>query len=208
MYYTGKHTINVNALHSHKRFERTKPLGLRFFGGEAVLKSPITVYKLIILYMLDRIDEPISNSTISDFLLTQNLTNNYISVQQSISELDESDLISMETMGSRTMLRITRSGEDTLNFFVNELNPDIRNDCEDYLKTNGMELRAEGETTARYYKKTTGEYEVNMEVNENRSPVIGLKMSVPTEDMAKRMADRWLMKNEEIYRLLMGELLK
>ena len=189
MYYTGKHTGNL-------------------IRGDAVLKSPITVYKLIILYMLDRIDEPISNSTISDFLLTQNLTNNYISVQQSISELDESDLISMETMGSRTMLRITKSGEDTLNFFVNELNPDIRNDCEDYLKTNGMELRAEGETTARYYKKTTGEYEVDMEVNENRSPIIGLKMSVPTEDMAKRMADRWLMKNEEVYRLLMGELLK
>ena len=98
------------------------------------MTSPITVYKLITLYMLDRTGDALARTTITDFLLDRGLTNNYLSSQQAISELLESGLITSETMGNRTMLRITGEGQETLRFFEHDLNADIRKECTDFLR--------------------------------------------------------------------------
>ena len=102
------------------------------------MTSPITVYKLITLYMLDRTGDALARTTITDFLLDRGLTNNYLSSQQAISELLESGLITSETMGSRTMLRITGEGQETLRFFEHDLNADIRKECTDFLRKNAV----------------------------------------------------------------------
>ena len=39
------------------------------------MAEPFTLYKLIILYMLDRVDFPLTNSQISSFLLDRGYTN-------------------------------------------------------------------------------------------------------------------------------------
>ena len=45
-----------------------------------------TLYKLIVLTMLDRVDFPLTNAQISDFILTKEYTN-YFTLQQVLSEL-------------------------------------------------------------------------------------------------------------------------
>lgn len=167
------------------------------------MTSPITVYKLIVLYMLDRIEEPISNSAISDFLLGNDLTNNYISVQQALYELEQSGLVTSETMGSRTLIRITGEGREALTFFVNDLNPEIRREVAEFLRANGMRLRSDAETAARYYRRITGDYEVQLSVGEKNVPLVDIRLNVPTEEMARTMQQSWLHKNQEIYRYLM-----
>jgi DNA-binding PadR family transcriptional regulator len=170
------------------------------------MTSPITVYKLIVLYMLDRTGDAIAKTTISDFLLDQSVTNNYLSVQQAISQMEESGLITSETMGSRTMIRITKEGQETLRFFENELNPEIRRQCTEFLRRNGMEIRDEAKTSAKYYKKVTGDYEVDLTVNERDTTLCALRLDVPDESIAKTVTQNWLEKNEDIYQYLVKEL--
>lgn len=170
------------------------------------MTSPITVYKLIVLYMLDRTGDAIAKTTISDFLLDQSVTNNYLSVQQAISQMEESGLITSETMGSRTMIRITKEGQETLRFFENELNPEIRRQCAEFLRRNGMEIRDEAKTSAKYYKKVTGDYEVDLAVNERDTTLCALRLDVPDESIAKTVTQNWLEKNEDIYQYLVKEL--
>ncbi|MCH3999523.1 MAG: DUF4364 family protein [Lachnospiraceae bacterium] len=170
------------------------------------MTSPITVYKLIVLYMLDRTGDAIAKTTISDFLLDQSVTNNYLSVQQAISQMEESGLITSETMGSRTMIRITKEGQETLRFFENELNPEIRRQCAEFLRRNGMEIRDEAKTSAKYYKKVTGDYEVDLTVNERDTTLCALRLDVPDESIAKTVTQNWLEKNEDIYQYLVKEL--
>ena len=170
------------------------------------MTSPITVYKLIVLYMLDRTGDAIAKTTISDFLLDQSVTNNYLSVQQAISQMEESGLITSETMGSRTMIRITKEGQETLRFFENELNPEIRRQCAELLRRNGMEIRDEAKTSAKYYKKVTGDYEVDLTVNERDTTLCALRLDVPDESIAKTVTQNWLEKNEDIYQYLVKEL--
>ena len=170
------------------------------------MTSPITVYKLIVLYMLDRTGDAIAKTTISDFLLDQSVTNNYLSVQQAISQMEESGLITSETMGSRTMIRITKEGQETLRFFENELNPEIRRQCAEFLRRNGMEIRDEAKTSAKYYRKVTGDYEVDLTVNERDTTLCALRLDVPDESIAKTVTQNWLEKNEDIYQYLVKEL--
>ena len=53
-----------------------------------MLQDPLTLYKLIILYMLDRVKFPITTAQISNYILEKEYTN-FLTLQQVINELTE-----------------------------------------------------------------------------------------------------------------------
>lgn len=53
------------------------------------MAEPATLYKLIILHMLEHIDFPLSNAQISDFFLDREYTD-YFTIQQVIHDLMDS----------------------------------------------------------------------------------------------------------------------
>lgn len=55
------------------------------------MAEPITIYKLTILNMLDKVDFPLTNTQISNFFLEQDYTD-YFRVQQVLSDLDDASL--------------------------------------------------------------------------------------------------------------------
>lgn len=55
-----------------------------------------TLYKLMILYMLNKVDFPLTNSQISEFFLENEYTN-YFSLQESINELCENNFVFSDT---------------------------------------------------------------------------------------------------------------
>ena len=70
-------------------------------GVEFMVQEPLTLYKLIILYMLNRVNFKLTYSQISSFILEKEYTN-YITLQQVISDLQDSALIQCSTLGNRT----------------------------------------------------------------------------------------------------------
>ena len=50
-----------------------------------MMTEALTLYKLMILYMLERVDFPLTNSQISEFILDKGYTN-YFAVQQAVNE--------------------------------------------------------------------------------------------------------------------------
>ena len=50
-------------------------------------QEPLTLYKLIVLYMLDQVDFPLTGAQVSDFILTKEYTS-FLTLQQAISELN------------------------------------------------------------------------------------------------------------------------
>ena len=57
------------------------------------MSEPLTLYKLIILYMLQKVDFPLTNAQISGFVLDKGYTT-YFHLQQAISELIDSEPVS------------------------------------------------------------------------------------------------------------------
>ena len=56
--------------------------------GNTMQQETFTLYKLIVLYMLDQISVPLSKSTINSFILDKGYTN-FLTLQQAIGELIE-----------------------------------------------------------------------------------------------------------------------
>lgn len=79
-----------------------------------------TLYKLIILYMLNKVNFPLTNSQLSEFFLEKNYTT-YFTFQQVITELVDSHLISVEIVRNSSYYHITSDGSQTLGFFVNKI---------------------------------------------------------------------------------------
>ena len=73
------------------------------------MAKPFTLYKLIILYMLNEVKEPLTNSQISEFILEKEYTS-YFHLQQAFSELIESRLLEEKTVRNSTYYYLTEQG--------------------------------------------------------------------------------------------------
>lgn len=168
-------------------------------------EEPLTLYKLIVLYMLDKVSFPLTRTQISDFILEKEYTG-FLTLQQVFSELADAEMISLRTMRNRTQLAITNEGKNTLRFFKNRINEEIKNDIDTYLRENEFTLKNEMAVQGDYYKSTSGEFEAHLTASERDINLISLTLSVPTAEMAAEICDNWLAKNQEIYQFLTKEL--
>lgn len=165
-----------------------------------------TLYKLIILYMLNRVTFPLSNSQLSEFILEKEYTD-YFTLQQTIHELTEAKLIRQDAVHNTTLYRITEEGRTTLTYFVKKISSAIREDIDTFLSEHKYELRNEHSTPADYYRTTTGEFAAHCRVLERDSVLMDLTLTVPVEAQAKAICDHWKGKSQEIYATLIQSLL-
>lgn len=153
-----------------------------------------------------KVNFPLTNAQLTDFFLQHEYAS-YFTLQQALGELKDSGLIHAESTHSTTRYEITKEGEETLNFFENNISPAIIEDMDTYLKENRLRLRNEVSLVSDYYKSTSQDYIVHCEVREGRSPLIELSLSVPDRDQAAAMSARWEHKSKEIYSFIMKSLM-
>ena len=166
----------------------------------------LTLYKMIVLYMLKRCEVPLSKSQIYDFILEKEYTT-FLTLQEVFSELAASELITEKTVGNRTYLEITPTGEETLGFFGNRINPSIKQQVDEYLKTNSMKLRNEASILGDYRKTGDNEYVAHLVAKENGENLMELSLCVPTEEIAQSICNNWQEKNQEVYKFLIETLM-
>ena len=170
------------------------------------MPEPFTLYKLIVLYMLQKVDFPLTNSQISEFVLERGYTT-YFTLQSVLSELAESGMIRQETIRNTSYYTLSETGEEALRYFQNRISPPIRDDIDNYLRENKMQLRDEVSIIANYYKNTADEYTVHCVVKEKYSNPIELTVTVPDEAQASTVCLNWKQKCQKIYEFVMKELL-
>lgn len=168
-------------------------------------QEPLTLYKLIILYMLNRVTFPLTKSQVSDFILEHEYTD-FLTLQTAISQLQENDMIKTKTIRNRTQLFLTEDGKSTLSFFENRISPAIKDEIDSFLTDNRNELRNEVSITGDYYRTPKGEYEAKLKVKEKDTTLISLTLTVPTETVATIICENWESKHQDIYKYLTEQL--
>ena len=170
-----------------------------------MLQDPLTLYKLIVLYMLNRVTFPLTTAQISDFILGKDYTN-FLTLQQVINELTDAGMISPQSIRNRTHLAITEEGRETLSYFENRVNDAIKADINTYFRENELAMRNEVSVLGDYYKSTSGEYEAHLVAKDRGINLVDITLSVPVEEVAAAICDNWQKKNQEIYQYLIQEL--
>ena len=170
-----------------------------------MLQDTLTLYKLIVLYMLDRVSFQLTAAQIRDFMLEHDYTN-FLTLQQVFAELEEADMISSRTAANRTFLTITSEGVKTLRYFQSRINESTMQQIDAYLEENKIALRDEVSVQSHYYKASSGEYEANLIAKDRDITLVNLTLSVPNIKIAEAICANWQEKNEEIYQYLVREL--
>lgn len=166
----------------------------------------LTLYKLIILFILDKVDFPLSNAQLIEFILEKEYTN-YFNVQQAISEIKDAKLVTVQTVRNSSLYRITDSGRQTIHLFDTSISDAIKKDIMSYLKERKYELRQEVSVLADYYEGKKNEYIAHCIVKERDSNIIELSLNVPSEENAIAICDHWKEKSQEVYAFLMKTLM-
>lgn len=168
-------------------------------------QDPLTLYKLIVLYMLDRVNFPLTKAQVGDFILEREYTN-FLTLQQAIAELIDAGLVIAKSNRNRTHLAITNEGRTTLSYFGNRINDSIKEEIDGFFTANELEMRNEVSILADYYKSVSGEYEAHLVAKEKDITMVEITLSVPDEDTASAICVNWQKKNQEIYQYLTGQL--
>ena len=167
-----------------------------------------TLYKLIILYMLDKADYPLTNADISDFILEMNYTN-YFTLQQALSDLETSDLITLETAAKNTTLyRITEDGRITLQFFHDKISDAIKDDILNYFEDHEIDLKKDTSIVAEYYKTLGQQYRVICQIKNKNIIAFELSFDVHGLEQAEAACQNWKNKSDDVYEYLMDMLIQ
>lgn len=170
------------------------------------MATPLTIYKLIILYMLDNADFPLSNSRISEFILDREYTN-YFQLQQALSELVDTKFLDKQVTGNTSYYEITQEGTEALSFFEKEISPEIQEEIRDYLKNLGCAVPERFLTSADYYETPQGGFAVRCQLIEKSTTLVDLNISAPNQEAAKSMCKNWGKKCQELYETILEELI-
>ncbi len=168
-------------------------------------QDQLTLYKLIVLYMLNKVSFPLTKAQVGDFILEREYTT-FLTLQQAIGELIDTKLITAESIRNRTHLVITEEGKNTLHYFENRISEAIKKDINSYFRENELELRNEVSVMSNFYKATNGEYEAHLIAKDKEIELVNIKLSVPSEDVAAAICENWQERNQEIYKLLITNL--
>lgn len=148
------------------------------------MAEPFTIYKLTILYMLDKAGFPLSNTQISNFFLEKEYTD-YFRVQEVIGDLVNADLINFKSTHSNTQYTLTAAGKETLGFFKDKITDGIESDVKSFFTDNKLEFRQENSILADYYRTTDRKYAVRCQVRSESTTIIDLTLSVGTKEQAE-----------------------
>ena len=171
-----------------------------------MLAEPMTLYKLMNLYMLHQVNFPRTNAQLSNFFLDREYTT-YFTLQKALNELLDAGLVKKETMRNSSRYEITKEGEETLEFFGKNISPAIVSDMDEYLKQNRFRMRNEVGLISDFYKSTNQDYIVHCEVREGKAVLVNLDISVPDKEQAEIMCNHWKDRSQEIYAYVMKSLM-
>lgn len=166
-----------------------------------------TMYRVMILYMLNQVEYPLTNTQITNFILEKEYTN-YFTVQEILSDLISSQLITAESTHNNTRYRITSYGQETLGFFHVKISDAIKEDIRTYFVEHDFDLKQETSVYADYYKVPGEGYAVRCRIRNLETDIVDLTLHVTSRQQAEAVCQNWKKNHFPIYETLMDTLLK
>lgn len=163
--------------------------------------------KLILLYIIDKVNMPISNLIITKIVL-ENKFMNYFMFQQFINELCDNGHINYQSTDNRTFYTITSSGKQSLEYFINLIPQGIKLLIDNSIVSIRNNIRKETLIKADYVQEGESEFVVTCRVDEDNFSLIDLKITVGTKNDARHVCENWKNHSQVIYSEIIESLIK
>lgn len=159
--------------------------------------------KLILLYILNRIDMPVSNTHITQIILENNLIN-YFSLQQYLSELVDAGFVNDDREDKKHALSLTQKGKEVLDYFLTRI-PDAKKEMlDEYLKRHLSGIIKDIEVVSEYEPCENDKYIVTLKLKDYDNTLLEIKMPVDSNSTSRRLCQMWKQDYNEIYNKIMS----
>lgn len=170
------------------------------------VKGDALLNKLILLFVFDKMECPLTENTIIDICCSSNNWISYMDCKPIITQLLDHGFIYTVAQSSDALYTITPDGRVCLADFFVQIPSSIRESISAFIKINRAKYKKKQEFVADYYMNKDGTYTVNLKIVEPAHPMLELKMVVPNRLTAKNIYKKWEEKGGEVYELIYDNL--
>lgn len=152
------------------------------------------VSKLILLYVLDKMEMPLTESSIVDICTNQNQWLNYMKCKDALFQLLESNFVYVTSVqDNEERYTISVEGRSCLDHFYNKIPFDLRSDIVEYIKNNRMQFKKSQEYVADYAKNNDGTYLLMLKIRSDNVnyPMFEIKIATSSRQTAIDAVKKW-----------------
>ena len=151
--------------------------------------------KLLILYLLNKMELPMSHGQITEFIIRMEFME-YYTLQEALWEMTEKGWLESASENSEdqstTLFFLTPDGEIILELLQEKLTQRIKGHINKYVHENYKEHKRRYENTASYFPDLENDnFIVKCAIYEDKRPIIELSISVDTREQAKLIQANW-----------------
>ena len=164
------------------------------------ISNNTTISKLILLYVFDKMEMPLTETTITDMCCNRNSWINYLTCKEVLNDLVENAFIVVSTNNSgEQYYKITTDGRSCLSYFFMKIPSSLRDEINIYIRDNRQMFRRKQEYFSDYYKNADGSYTVLMRILEPLGTKLELKLNVANRAIAKVIYNKWENNASQVY---------
>lgn len=154
----------------------------------------VTTNKLILLFVLDKMEIPLTENSIIDICTSRNQWLNYMECKDILWQLLEVNFI-YNTSNEEDEVRysITVDGRNCLSHFFLRIPQSLREAITFFVKENRMSFKRNQEYVSDYFKNPDGSYTVVLKIKEPliSQPLLEIKLKVPNRHAAIESCKKW-----------------
>lgn len=154
--------------------------------------------KALILYVLDKIGKPVSNTALLK-LITGINNMNYFYFQQFLLDLIETKYVISYQNDKNTIYELTEDGKQALHLVKDSIPGFIKFKADNNFKENLRKIENELSVTADFTPNSENDYTVKCQIIENNRTIFEIGTFATSREQAKTIVDNWLENSDSIY---------
>ena len=159
--------------------------------------------KLVILYLINRMELSMSRAQITDFVISKDFMN-YFTLEETLSDMKDLNLLESTQENaqdaSTTRYAVTDEGLTCLEYFADQIPRAMRISINHYVEENRGKVKKDYEVTATYFPNVENDdFQVKCGVYEERRALLELSVSVDTREQAKIIQNNWHHNASKLY---------
>lgn len=168
-------------------------------------KNNLAENKVLILYILNRLDKDITNDGLYKIISSINGLN-YFYFQQTLKDLVETNLVGY-TKDDDTVVKITSEGKKAFELTKDLLPGIVKLKADSIFDKELADIKEEASVVSEFIPKNENEYTVRCKIIENNETIFEVETYAGPRERAKKICDNWNNNATQIYPKIINLLL-
>lgn len=152
-----------------------------------------TTNKLILLFVMEKMEIPLTEDSIIDICTSRNAWLKYMDCKDVMWQLLDVGYLAKTNTGDADRYNITYEGRNCLSNFFLKIPSSTREEITNFAKANKMEFKRAQEYVGNYFKNNDGSYTVSLKIKDplEAQNLFELKIVYPSRKSAINATKQW-----------------